>query len=393
MHKIFYKKIVVFGILIFIFGISFIIIYLSNNEITKIDTDYNYTSSFFNFYNLVDVGQSAWGLDIADFNQDGKIDFVVSYADSPFTHSMVSIFYNNGNFSFTKKDIFTFDYNYITSLVSDDFNNDGDIDILFTSNEWKSDQGFHINVNGTIFLLLNDGKNNYKNLTLIAQRGSGILYDLNSEINPKITAADYNMDGYLDFIVGDNSGKITMYENDRMGNFTSADIIYNDGTASWGVDSTDIDHDGDIDLLYAVAEKENRLIGHIFLLKNQFIPSQLLTCFDSNSREILTNINGSPATGSLTTLDYGDDGTIDFIFGKSNYIYLYLTNGSGRYNPFLIYKIPDSPNGYMDDLKFGALATADFNNDGYEDFIAGGTQGTIRLFINKSDSHLITDLN
>jgi hypothetical protein len=30
----------------------------------------------------------------------------------------------------------------------------------------------------------------------------------------------------------------------------------------------------------------------------------------------------------------------------------------------------------------GGLTSADFNNDGYDDFIAGGVQGIVRLFIN-----------
>lgn len=378
-----HKNIATIGFLIFIIGI-FLILFMnqSNDEITKMKNNYNNRSYFFDFYQIADVGQSTWGLSTVDFNKDGKIDFLASYADSPFTHSTISIFYNNGNLSFTKKDLFKFDYNYINNLVSGDFNSDGNIDILFTSNEWISDQGFHINVNGTIFLLINDGKNNFKNIIFLTRRGSGVPYDLESEINPKVTEADYNLDGNLDFVVGDNSGKMELYFNDGAGNFSSAGVIYDDGIVSWGITSTDIDHDNDSDLLFAVAEKENRLIGHIFLLKNQFFPSQLKNCFEFNSREILANISGTPATGSLTTLDYENDGNIDFLFGTSNFIYLYLINGSGRYNPFLVYKMPNSQSGYLDDLNYGALATADFNNDGYEDFIAGGNQGVVRLFIN-----------
>ena len=33
------------------------------------------------------------------------------------------------------------------------------------------------------------------------------------------------------------------------------------------------------------------------------------------------------------------------------------------------------------------LASADFNDDGYDDFITGGVQGDIRLFLNNHQEH------
>ena len=40
---------------------------------------------------------------------------------------------------------------------------------------------------------------------------------------------------------------------------------------------------------------------------------------------------------------------------------------------------------YAEDLSRGGLDVGDFNNDGLDDFITGGCQGVVRLFINKGD--------
>ena len=130
--------------------------------------------NYFNLYEIAELGQAAWGLSVADFNDDGKMDFAASYADSPFTHATISIFYNNGNLSFTRDDVFTFDYNYINDVVAKDFNNDGNIDILFTYDEWIWYQELPFNVNGTANILFNDGTNHFGNLTMIVHRGNGV---------------------------------------------------------------------------------------------------------------------------------------------------------------------------------------------------------------------------
>lgn len=192
------------------------------HECKSQDTLSSNPPNYFNLYEIAELGQAAWGLSAADFNHDGKMDFVAAYADVPFTHSTISIFYNNGNLSFTKDDVFTLDINYINDVVAGDFNNDGNIDILFTYDEWIWYQGLPINVNGTANILFNDGTNHFGNLTMVVHRGNGVP-DIFGRINPKIAAADYDMDGDLDFLLGDNSGQVEFFLNNGNANFTSAE--------------------------------------------------------------------------------------------------------------------------------------------------------------------------
>jgi hypothetical protein len=330
--------------------------------------------NFFNLYEIVDFGQTAWGLTSADFNNDGNVDFAVSWATCPWTLSRISIFYNDGNLGFTQDDVYTIHYNlrYIADLDSGDYDNDGDIDLMFTYNEYVWYGGLPFNVNGTVNILYNDGENNFGNETMVAFHGDGYVGNPENRINPQLTSADYDMDGDIDFLVGDNSGKVEFYVNDGTGNFTSAGIIHDWGWLSRGLASADFDNDGDIDLLVSAEPKDFE--GHIYYKENQIIPLNLSTCFEPGPGEIIA-FTGLAAC--LIPLDYENNGNMDVMSGIFWNIWLFLELDEF----FFIYKLP-TQNGYGDHLYVGALTTADYNNDGYDDFISGGVQGIVRLFIN-----------
>jgi len=128
----------------------------------KFEKDNSINISFFDFYQFNrSFGQASYGLSSADFNDDGLMDFAASYATSPFNYSTISLFYNQGNLTFGQKDIFKSNFSYIQDLEVTDFDNDGDIDLIFSFNEHQWVDDLLYNTNGTIILLLNDG-----NLTL-----------------------------------------------------------------------------------------------------------------------------------------------------------------------------------------------------------------------------------
>jgi len=122
-------------------GIIFILICMSSIFVNYINNDeelaYKVNNLFFFLeYEIEDVGQAARGGATVDFNNDSRIDFAVSFADEPFNQSIISIFYNNIK-KFVRRDIFQFNYTYINDINTGDFDNDGDIDIIYTYNEWK----------------------------------------------------------------------------------------------------------------------------------------------------------------------------------------------------------------------------------------------------------------
>lgn len=233
----------------------------------------------------------AYGVTAADFNHDGNMDFAVSYSVNMDKNKIV-IFYSDGNAGFIQKDVYIMESDNdeigtIRDLESGDFDNDGDIDIIFTYDTTKWCGDLLINTQGVASILFNNGKNNFGNETTIAIRGCPILiggrYVLLwkefltrigfDRINPQLTSADYDMDGDIDFLWGDNSGKVEIFENDGTGNFTSSGrfirgIIHDFGRASWGLDSADFDSDGDIDFI-VVAANMKELRGYAYLKRNQ----------------------------------------------------------------------------------------------------------------------------
>ena len=332
--------------------------------------------------NKSDTGQTAWGLTTADFNNDGNIDFAVSHANSPFTRSKISIFYNNGDGTFTRDDVYTFSYTYIKSLAAGDFDNDGDIDLMFTYSEHKG----WIYVYGVICILYNDGNNNFGNKTMIVRQGSGVPYDPENRINPHITTADFDRDGDFDFLVGDNSGNVELYRNDGSGNFTSAGVIHDFGTLSWGLATGDFDGDGYVDFLVAASVSESESLGYVYLKKNNGSPD----CFDPGAGEIITEIRNPHGTVSLTVCDYNNDGELDFVAGNADRPDLYINKGGAEaFDRYRICVLPPV-SFYSESLTSGGLAAADFDNDGNDDLVVGGVQGYVRLFINTRCLAVIT---
>ena len=356
--------------------------YLNENETLNYDDICN--QSMFEVFDIVEIGRNSWGLTSADFNDDGYIDFAVASAHTGSNYSTISIFYNEGNITFTRNDVYSTDFylRYIKDLDSGDFDNDGDIDLIFTYSEYEYFNEIPVHVYGVTSLLLNDGNDSFSDEEIIARRGSGIPFDPEGRINPQLTTGDYDGDGDIDLLVGDNSGIVEFYLNDGSSNFVSAGIIYNFGHSSWGLTSGDFDGDGLIDFIVAAELGAHQAYGHYYLKSNNGLSS----CFDQDIGKIIGDL--SFISASLTSFDYDNDGDLDFIAGIWNEAFLFV-NHADIFDSFLIGRFPDDPWGEGGEmLTYGGLTSADYNNDGYSDFITGGHQGNIRLFINNGNKNI-----
>jgi hypothetical protein len=131
---------------------------------------------------LAKFGQAAYGLTAADFNDDGWMDFAACYATSPFqintpsNYSAITIFYNQGDLTFTQKNIcYNYMY-YIGDLESGDFDGDGDIDILFAYSKYIFHGSWPLNLIGVYCLLENEGDEVFGPEKVVAERGHDVYF-------------------------------------------------------------------------------------------------------------------------------------------------------------------------------------------------------------------------
>jgi hypothetical protein len=238
----------------------------------------------FEVYEVGEFGQAAYGVTVADFNEDGWMDFAVSYATSPFEYATITIFYNQQDLTFSQKDVYQYD-SYIKDLKSGDFDGDGDIDLLFSYSKYIWHGDWPLNLIGVYSLLKNKGDDTFEPEKIIAERGRdlfmyfgvNIYMTIQSRIRhflglnrfgPQLTCGDYNDDGDIDFLVGDNSGKVEHFINTGAGDFESGGVIHRYGHLSWGLASGDVDGDDDIDVLVSANDNYETLEGNVWLIEN-----------------------------------------------------------------------------------------------------------------------------
>jgi len=216
--------------------------------------------------------------------------------------------------------------------------------------------------------------------------------DGSKRINPKITTADFDNDGHIDFLVGDNSGLVEFYKNDGTGHFNS-DGIYNfGGKMSWGLASADFNGDGYIDFIVTEDDYNDANAGYIYLVLNDGTSS----CFNQSDAMKIADLTPSPSFfsnvifgwGCLCCIDYNNDGLMDFVFAGSDSIFLYMQNEMGVFDYFQLMTLPspkavDEKGWYIDDLRSGGITSGDFNDDGLDDLVVGGVQGVARMCYNQ----------
>ena len=410
------KKCILFVIIFLVFGMSFSTAISGNLENREIQTEENHLTDFLKDYDkklpydepliwwnlwpdfpgryepmfdvndIIDLGQTAWGLSTDDFNDDGFLDFVVSWSPSPWTQSTISIFYNSGKNKFTQDDIYTHtepDYLYFEDLDSGDYDLDGDIDIMFTYTAITPNGGSY--TNGTVNILYNDGNNNFINPAIVASLPK--TYG-RKRIHPQVACADYDQDGDIDFLVGDNSGLVEFYKNDGTSSFSSYGL-YDFNFMSWGLSSADFDNDGDIDFI--VTRTVDDMKGYIYLVLNDGTAS----CFNQSNSVKIADLPPEPSFfagvilgfGCLQSIDYNDDNKMDFIYSGGDSVFLYMQQDTGVFDYFHIMRLPWR-NGfdggfYPEDLRKGGVAIGDFNDDDLDDMVIGGVQGVVRICYNR----------
>ena len=183
--------------------------------------------SFLGVSNQPFEGVQNSSFDYGDYNNDGKIDVLLT--GDPYSSDISVIYQNNGNGNFSSA------YSFIGIARGvgkfGDYDNDGDLDVLIVNG--YQNRFYENNGNASYF-----------------QVQSIILDEL---IYCDADWGDYNNDGYLDFAISgmdsNNNYHLNIYNNNGNKSFSKLNglnlVGSTYGTLQWG----DYDNDGDLDLL------------------------------------------------------------------------------------------------------------------------------------------------
>ena len=184
----------------------------------------------------------------ADFDGDGDQD-VLSASSFMYDDKIVWCENIDGNGLFNTKQIISIPIDNASCVIATDIDNDGDMDVLSSS---YSSNSF-----------------NYNNITLyrnIDGNGTFIIQPItiSSSSSPsRITAVDFDGDGDQDILSQFPSTKILWHENiDGNGTFGSLDHVIAEevGGSIYSVFATDIDNDGDYDVISGLTEDDSKRV-------------------------------------------------------------------------------------------------------------------------------------
>ncbi len=294
-----------------------------------------------------------------DVDNDNDLDiFITGYNGS---ENIAKLYKNDGSGNFIIDNQTTFESVRYSSVLTYDFDNDGDLDILVS--------GMNDSNQKSNKLYKNDGNGNFtpdQNFNLLVN-SYGI-----------IKLADVNGDNYLDLLfvsntIGSLQTEIKLFLNDGNGNFNlDTNNAFND-LKFGAVAFADIDNDVDLDLLITGRDNSGQIISNLYkndgsglfsLVINSNIDSVCFSALAFNDidgdNDLDLFITGKTATNSISKL-YINDGNGNFtVAGSTSFIA--VSNGSVSFN--------DIDNDGDDDLTF--FGETDFNKNITEQYINDG---------------------
>ena len=324
----------------------------------------------------LNINNQAGGSIAEDFDNDGDIDLVTSSWD---LKESMHYCRNNGDGTFTDVSSASGLRNVMggSNIMQTDYNNDGFKDIFVLRGGWKGEYGKEPNS-----LLRNNGNGTFSDVT----KEAGLL-----SFHPTQTATwnDFNNDGWLDVFIGNESTDLRypginaceLYINNGKGAFTNTALESGANISAFvkGVASGDYDNDGWVDII--VSTMENRK----YLLKNEGTRNGMPHFRDVASEAGLGNCN--TRTFATWFWDYDNDGYLDIFLCNYNFTHslgwyaaaeaLHLP-AEGAAKQFLFRNKHD---GTFEDVSgeagLGKVAFAmganfgDIDNDGYPDMFLG----------------------
>ncbi|MFZ4930199.1 T9SS type A sorting domain-containing protein [Chryseobacterium sp. Mn2064] len=296
--------------------------------------------------------------DIADIDNDGKLDIVMNGAiDSDGDGNVDSTFnevYKNNGSSLLPFAGFGTDVTHLGDIRFIDYNNDGLMDIIATGLSYMD--------------VVNYKHYRFKNT------GSGFLKeeDLPGKIYGSLEVFDFNHDGKQDYAINgtqyiDGIGfrnTLDYYKNtgsgfNMMGNWL-------EGTQNGSFKVVDLNNDNLLDVVVIGSDINGNAVSKVYM----------------NQAGVLTPTQdfGPVGVGKIDFADFNADGFQDIVVigregNDDGYFAVLMNDGTGTLTP---QQIP------VADISDASLNIGDLNNDGYYDFIVSGNEnynGVVKTYI------------
>ena len=341
-------------------------------------------------------------IEAADLDGDGDPDMVLAMEFKP---NIILI--NDGSGKFTNESAAR-----LPQVIHDsedialaDLDNDGDLDIVFVSEDDKvheyylnNGKGFFIDNNakfpvqstanavdvadydqdgdpdlivgndGQDFFLANDGKGNFSDETKKRM-------PVDHTITQDVQSADLDKDGDLDLIFGNENGN-RLYLNDGKGFFTDATErrlpLANEETRK--IRLADIDHDGDLDAIVCNVD-----FGKQKDKANRILINDGKGYFKDETAQRLKAANDMH-TGDVAITDLDGDKDPDIVLANvfGGFAQVCLNDGAGRFTDFTDKIFPERIGGDIISIEI-----SDLNKDGKPDVYFGFFRGADRLFFSR----------
>lgn len=333
-------------------------------------------------FNLPSESSNAEDFCLIDYNADGRKDIFATRLKSPptipATFLKIAVMKNNGNMNFTSENIITGNDLLVhpRDFTVADFNNDGKEDLFV------ADHGTDVNPfpGGQNRLYIQNANGQ------LIESSAGKIPDL-LDFSHNSAAADIDKDNDKDLYV------CNIYNNGQVGPY----ILENNGNASFTVKTgaipanianltdrymssrfADIDNDGDQDLILGAAD--NTGIPRDALLLNNGTGTFTI----SPNALPIRNTNSQWGTVAIAVADVNKDGYQDLLMAtlyqyQTCKIQLLVNKKDGTFSDSS-QNIPQNWPTSNTWIKW--IETADFNNDGWVDFLVSTHVGTPRLYLN-----------